>query len=108
MSACLTYIGADRPASPLAVPLMQYYGAIMESVTQSQQVGGEMVTVLLIFYRPKAETTSCQSSDPSLADLLTHWHSLLTLVNSCTHTHTHTTLVYKSLGAVTHVPHNPI
>lgn len=103
---CLTYIGADRPASPLAIPVTLYYSAIIEflKAALSQHVGEELVTMLLIPYQPRADTTACQSSDPSLADLLTHWLSLLMLCDSSTHT----ALAYKSLGTVTHVPHNPI
>lgn len=49
-------------------------------VPLSQQVG--KVTVLLIFCQPRADSRACQSPYPSLADLLTHWHSLLMLGNS--------------------------
>lgn len=37
LSACLTYIGADRPASPLAVPVTWYYNAIMESLVSNTE-----------------------------------------------------------------------
>lgn len=73
LSACLTLIGADSAASPAAMHVTQYYSAIMEllAVTLSQHLAAEVVTVLLISHQPRADTTACQSSDPSLADLLT-------------------------------------
>lgn len=106
MSAHLTYISADSPASPLASPVTWYYSAIMEllDVTLSQQVGEEEVTMLLISRQSRADTKACESSDLTLADLVTHWFSLPMLCGS----NTRTTLAYKSLGTVTHVQTSPI
>lgn len=82
----------------LEVALQCFYG----DVTLSKHVGlNKLVTT---YFLSDLSVKACQSSDPSLADLLTHWHGLLTHSSS----RTHTVLAYNSLGTVTHVKHNPI